>query len=482
MLYIRGHKIIKGYIGNTPISHVGFGKSGLIKIKSENGGSDYPNKLIAKYIFDATANADALPTFNSGYEYTVEDTQYIATFDSHNNVLPYCSIEPQYHSPIIHPNGTLIYVDSSWDWYSLDVTEYVNKQVTVSFDVSCVNDEESWRHCDGWITGYNYNIAEGVKAGSEPKHISYTSTLWSDTFTMQGSGIKLTNIQIMIDGVNLFDILPGFNEYFTRDDYSPNYKYNTACKVNNELWFTYSPWCLIAYDISTLSGCDITVSFDIDKFDSNTDLWIQFDHYTKNIDTAKKEGMFLIGDMHSNFTDTMHVEKTFTLEPGFNGYYCLEGMNGIISNFKIEVQSTYTTRSIYSDTLPTSILFNNESTKTSCVSVEYLDISNIITMNNMFNGCSKLTQLDLSNWDTSNVTNMTSMFNDCTNLTSISMNNSDYNSVNKVIAVLPTRTTDSQGTLDIAGIDDISQVDVTTAESKHWNIINQYKIAEYKLV
>lgn len=39
MLYIRGHKIIKGYIGNTPVSHVGFGKSGLIKIKSENGGS-----------------------------------------------------------------------------------------------------------------------------------------------------------------------------------------------------------------------------------------------------------------------------------------------------------------------------------------------------------------------------------------------------------------------------------------------------------
>ena len=72
MLYIRGHKIIKGYIGNTPISHVGFGKSGLIKIKSENGGSDYPNNLIAKY----TANTSGvLPTFNSGYQYTVNETE-----------------------------------------------------------------------------------------------------------------------------------------------------------------------------------------------------------------------------------------------------------------------------------------------------------------------------------------------------------------------------------------------------------------------
>ena len=72
MLYIRGHKIIKGYIGNTPISHVGFGKSGLIKIKSENGGSDYPNNLIAKY---TTNTSGILPTFNSGYRYTVNETE-----------------------------------------------------------------------------------------------------------------------------------------------------------------------------------------------------------------------------------------------------------------------------------------------------------------------------------------------------------------------------------------------------------------------
>ena len=72
MLYIRGHKIIKGYVGNAPVSHVGFGKSGLIKIKSENGGSDYPNNLIAKY----TANTSGvLPTFNSGYQYTINETE-----------------------------------------------------------------------------------------------------------------------------------------------------------------------------------------------------------------------------------------------------------------------------------------------------------------------------------------------------------------------------------------------------------------------
>ena len=72
MLYIKGHKIIKGYIGNTPISHVGFGKSGLIKIKSENGGSDYPDNLIAKY---TTNTSGVLPTFNDGYQYTINETE-----------------------------------------------------------------------------------------------------------------------------------------------------------------------------------------------------------------------------------------------------------------------------------------------------------------------------------------------------------------------------------------------------------------------
>jgi surface protein len=37
----------------------------------------------------------------------------------------------------------------------------------------------------------------------------------------------------------------------------------------------------------------------------------------------------------------------------------------------------------------------------------------------MFQGCSSLTSLDLSNFDTSNVTAMASMFATCTNLTSL---------------------------------------------------------------
>jgi surface protein len=42
----------------------------------------------------------------------------------------------------------------------------------------------------------------------------------------------------------------------------------------------------------------------------------------------------------------------------------------------------------------------------------------------MFNGCSSLTQLDVSSWDTSNVTNMGYMFGNMTNLNTIYASNS----------------------------------------------------------
>ena len=46
----------------------------------------------------------------------------------------------------------------------------------------------------------------------------------------------------------------------------------------------------------------------------------------------------------------------------------------------------------------------------------YLNTSNVTDMESMFQGCSKLKSLDLSEFDTKNVTNMTYMFDDCSNL------------------------------------------------------------------
>ena len=64
----------------------------------------------------------------------------------------------------------------------------------------------------------------------------------------------------------------------------------------------------------------------------------------------------------------------------------------------------------------------------SCTSLTNLDVSNWNTSNvndmaNAFSQCHSLTSLNVSNWNTSNVTNMYGIFNDCYNLSSIDLSN-----------------------------------------------------------
>ena len=58
-----------------------------------------------------------------------------------------------------------------------------------------------------------------------------------------------------------------------------------------------------------------------------------------------------------------------------------------------------------------------------------VDVDNITSTRYMFDGCSKLTSLDLTNFDTSNVTNMSYMFRNCSSLASLDLSNFDTSSV-----------------------------------------------------
>ena len=55
--------------------------------------------------------------------------------------------------------------------------------------------------------------------------------------------------------------------------------------------------------------------------------------------------------------------------------------------------------------------------------IENLNTEKVTNMSEMFNGCSGLESLDLSNFDTSNVEDMTSMFTGCNKLTSLNLSN-----------------------------------------------------------
>ena len=65
-----------------------------------------------------------------------------------------------------------------------------------------------------------------------------------------------------------------------------------------------------------------------------------------------------------------------------------------------------------------------------CMSLKELDVSNfdtsnVTTMQRMFAGCGNLNELDVSNFDTSNVTDMGNMFDSCSSLTELDVRNFD---------------------------------------------------------
>lgn len=67
---------------------------------------------------------------------------------------------------------------------------------------------------------------------------------------------------------------------------------------------------------------------------------------------------------------------------------------------------------------------NNITNKSNCsFEIKLKDGETLTTMYCMFNNCSALTSLDLSNFDTSSVTNMQNIFNGCSSLTSLDVSN-----------------------------------------------------------
>ena len=83
------------------------------------------------------------------------------------------------------------------------------------------------------------------------------------------------------------------------------------------------------------------------------------------------------------------------------------------------------------DTLPTyySFTFDGYINLETLTFPQGWDTSEVTDMATMFNNCSNLTSIDLSNWNTSKVTTMGSMFNNCSSLTSLDLSSFDTSKV-----------------------------------------------------
>lgn len=115
--------------------------------------------------------------------------------------------------------------------------------------------------------------------------------------------------------------------------------------------------------------------------------------------------------------------KAYNLNEGDN----LPGWNGI-TTMAVETvvfeESFATFRPV-----STRSWFDSFINLTEIVGMEYLNTSEVTTMNSMFGGCKSITNLDLSHFNTSKVTNMEAMFNTCHKLKEINLRGFDTSNV-----------------------------------------------------
>ena len=108
------------------------------------------------------------------------------------------------------------------------------------------------------------------------------------------------------------------------------------------------------------------------------------------------------------------------------------------------------------------------------------DTSQVTDMSYMFNNCSGLTSLDLSNWNTSNVTNMGIMFNNCSELTSLDLSNWNTSNVTNMGAMFYScikLTSLNISTWNVSNVTDMHSMfsgctKLTNLDLSNWNVSN----------
>ena len=122
----------------------------------------------------------------------------------------------------------------------------------------------------------------------------------------------------------------------------------------------------------------------------------------------------------------------------------------------------------------------------SCSSLVTLELSDLVvdkveSLSGVFQMCSNLTTLNLNGWHLKENVSITNLFNKCDKLKNVNMERSDAFTVNKFITALPTRSDNDKGQINIKYVDDFSDVNIKEAISKYWivfrnqgNITNIY--------
>ena len=358
----------------------------------ELAGHEETNPLIAKYTASVSG---VVPTFNSGYQYTVNETEsngiYTVEITSYTDFTS-CSFKNKSKLLTVEYLKVTDKVTNMSDMFSscyrltqLDTSNWDTSQVTNmdSIFASCSDltqlDVSNWDTSNVTNMRYTFYYCESLTQLDVSK--------WNTN--------KITDMRNLFGGC---------------------YQLTTIGNVSN-------------WDTSSVTNMDGMFSYCYQL--------AQLD--VSNFDTSK------VTNMSSMF------------------YYCSQLTQLDVSNF--DTKNVTTMRSMFSN----------------CSSLTQLDLSNFDTssvtdMDYMFSNCSQLIQLDVSNFDTSNATRTSNMFASCSSLNEIIATNVSTSTLSKLIAKIPTKTSDSYGTIKAKNI---TNEITSSANAKYWNVTDKMLIARY---
>ena len=265
MLYIGNNKIIKGYIGNTPIAYAGFGKSELIKIGLKKGTivpvctnySVTPGSIITvEYTLEGLTENQITVTYDNtffikdGNNYTLIDEGYseiiynvdgvphatirVATMETINNshILNYEPSVPNLPSYITASygkfsrksgyNGTS-YVNRLWStdttsgYLKLDMSDLTGAfSITVTYDSNSNVSNNQFRIYLSTSENANTNVLETLASGwGKNKDAIVKSATYSEAgiYYLHFSATEGYNTSSPILGIKSFEIISEENIY-----------------------------------------------------------------------------------------------------------------------------------------------------------------------------------------------------------------------------------------------------------------------------
>ena len=179
----------------------------------------------------------------------------------------------------------------------------------------------------------------------------------------------------------------------------------------------------------------------INKIEGESESW--------DISSAKNKTVMarLVPNTDDTTTNTLYIQGNGGVTANYDSSYLFSNFSKLTEIENLNLLDTSQVTSMYQlfqncSSLPSLDVSNFDTSKvtdmrsmfSSCSKLTSLDVSKFDTskvtnMSSMFSGCSSLTSLDVSKFDTSNVTDMSSMFNNCSRLTSLDVSNFDTSKV-----------------------------------------------------